>query len=57
MLAPAADVARITDHAVYLSTEGSAAESYPEFKEMEVERLGVRGLFFWKHLGWKKSSK
>lgn len=57
LLAPAADVARITDRAVYLSTEGSAAAGYPEFEEMEVEHLGVKGLFFWKHLGWKKSSK
>ena len=57
LLAPAADVERITDRAVYLSTEGPATENYQEFHQMEVDRLGVKGLFFWKHLGWKKSSE
>ncbi|HEV1997983.1 MAG TPA: hypothetical protein VGR61_07640 [Candidatus Dormibacteraeota bacterium] len=57
VLAPAADVNRMTDRAVYLSTQGAAAAGYAEFHEMEVERLGVKGLFFWKHLGWKRSSE
>ena len=57
LLAPAADVARMTDRAVYLAVTKADAEGYEEFKEMEVDRLGVKGLFFWKHLGWKRSSE
>ena len=55
VLAPAADIDRVTDRAVYLTTTSEAAGNYPEFRELEVDRLGVSGLFFWKHLGWKKS--
>ncbi|MGI8608808.1 MAG: DUF2171 domain-containing protein [Candidatus Dormibacteria bacterium] len=55
VLAPAADVDRITDRAVYLSVEKAQADEYQEFREMDVEHLGMKGLFFWKHLGWKKS--
>jgi hypothetical protein len=57
LLAPAAAVSRITDKAVYLSVTRADADAFEEFKEMEVERLGVKGLFFWKHLGWKKSGE
>jgi hypothetical protein len=57
VLAPAADVARITDHAVYLSIDSATVASLEEFHSLHVERLGIRGLFFWKHLGWKDSSE
>jgi hypothetical protein len=57
LLAPAADVERMTDRAVHLATTREQAADYEEFREMDVERLGVKGLFFWKHLGWKKSSE
>jgi hypothetical protein len=56
-LAPADDVSRITERAVYLGVDQGHAESYPEFHEENIERLGVKGLFFWKHLGWKRSSE
>jgi hypothetical protein len=54
-LAPAADVARITDRAAYLSVPAATAEGYEEFHEMKVRHLGLRGILGWKHLGWKKS--
>ena len=57
LLAPAADVARMTDRAVYLAVPRERADAYEEFKQMEVDRLGMKGLFFWKHLGWKKTSE
>jgi hypothetical protein len=56
-LAPAADIARITDRAVYLSVDPASAEAYEEFHEMHVKRLGLRGVLGWKHLGWTKSSE
>jgi hypothetical protein len=56
-LAPAADVARITDRAVYLSVDSQSAEAFEEFHELTVRRLGVRGILHWKHLGWKDSSE
>ena len=54
-LAPAADVARITTRAVYLSIDSTRAGAYEEFHELHVKRLGLRGMFRWKHLGWKDS--
>jgi len=54
-LAPAADVARITSHAVHLSVDSAAAGSYQEFQQLHVSRLGLRGVLHWKHLGWKDS--
>lgn len=54
-LAPAADVARITTRAVYLTVDSAAVNSYEEFHQLHVERLGLRGLFRWKHVGWKDS--
>lgn len=57
LLAPAADVARITDRAVYLGVDNDAAGEYEQFHELTVQRLGVRGVFNWKHLGWKRSSE
>src|SRR5437899_3093909 len=56
-LVPAADVSRITDRAVYLEVDPARDEQYSEFHEETVERLGVKGLFFWKHLGWKKTQE
>jgi hypothetical protein len=54
-LAPAADVARVTTRAVYLSTDSAATGAYEEFEPLHVSRLGLRGFFGWKHLGWKDS--
>jgi len=56
-LAPASDVARITDRAVYLSVDTAAAGAYGEFQQLHVSRLGLRGISRWKHLGWKESSE
>jgi hypothetical protein len=56
-LAPAADIARSTTRGVYLTTDAAAAESYAEFEPLHIERVGLRGLFGWKHYGWKKSSE
>jgi hypothetical protein len=54
-LAPAADIARITERAVYLSVDAAAADTYEEFHQLHISRLGLRGMFRWKHLGWKDS--
>lgn len=56
-LAPAADIARITLKAVYLSVDADAAAGYPEFHEMHIERVGLKGLWRWKHYGWKDSKE
>jgi hypothetical protein len=56
-LAPAADVARITAKGVYLSLDSGAAEQLEEFHEMHIKRLGLTGVFRWKHTGWKDSSE
>ena len=56
-LAPAGDVQRITDRAVYLSVDSAAAGGYEEFQEMHVHRLGLRGILNWKHLGWTDSKE
>jgi hypothetical protein len=56
-LAPAADIDKITDRAVYLKSNSEAAKSYERFHEMHVKRLGLSGLFRWKHLGWKDSAE
>ena len=54
-MAPAADIARITTRAVHLSVDSAAAGAYEEFHQLHVSRLGLRGIFRWKHLGWKDS--
>jgi|ERR1035437_5422885 hypothetical protein len=54
-LAPASDVARITTRAVYLTVDAGAAEGYEEFHQLHVSRLGLRGIFRWKHMGWTDS--
>jgi hypothetical protein len=56
-LAPASDIDRITERAVYLKSTSQAAEEYELFQEMHIKRLGLSGLFRWKHLGWKDSSE
>ncbi len=56
-LAPAADVARMTNRAVYLSVTAAAADKYAEFEQLHISTLGLRGMFRWKHLGWKDSSE
>ena len=56
-LAPASDIARITDRAVYLSVATAAAGAYGEFQQLHVSRLGLRGISRWKHLDWKDSSE
>lgn len=57
VLAPAADIARITERAVYLSVDANAAGNYEEFQQLHVSRLGLRGIFRWKHLGWTDSQE
>ena len=57
ILVPAVDIDRITERAVYLKSTSQAAEKYERFHQMYVRRLGLTGLFRWKHLGWKDSSE
>ena len=54
-LAPAGDVDRITERAVYLTVDAPAAGRYERFQPLHVERLGLKGQFFWRHLGWTDS--
>jgi hypothetical protein len=56
-LAPAAVVARITAKGVYLSVDSAGAEQFEEFHEMHIKRLGLTGVFRWKHFTWKDSSE
>jgi len=56
-LAPRDDIDRITTESVYLSVDSEKANAYEPFNEMHVERLGAKGLFFWKHTGWKDSKE
>ena len=56
-LAPAADVERITTLAVHLSVDQAASDRYEEFEQLHVSRLGLTGLFRWKHFGWKDSNE
>jgi hypothetical protein len=57
VLVPASDIDRITERAVYLKATSQDAEQYEQFHEMHIKRLGLSGLFRWKHLGWKDSSE
>jgi sporulation protein YlmC with PRC-barrel domain len=57
VLAPRDDIDRITPDAVHLSVDSEQSRSYEPFREMHVEKLGLKGLFFWKHTGWKDSSE
>jgi hypothetical protein len=56
-LAPAVDVARITATGVYLGVDAAAAEQFEEFQQTHIERLGLTGIFRWKHFTWKDSSE
>lgn len=56
-LAPAADIDRITIEAVHLSVDGAKADEYEEFEQLHVSRLGLTGIFRWKHIGWKDSNE
>ena len=56
-LAPASDIARITNRAVHLTVDSAAAEAYEEFHQLHISRLGLRGVLNWKHMGWKDSSE
>ena len=33
------------------------AEQYEEFEQLHVSRLGLTGIFRWKHFGWKDSNE
>jgi hypothetical protein len=57
VLAPANDIDRITERAVYLKATSQATAAYDHFQELSVKHLGLSGLFGWKHLGWKDSSE
>ena len=56
-LAPRDDIDRITPDAIYLGVTAEVANGYEPFHQMHVERLGTKGLFFWKHTGWKESKE
>jgi hypothetical protein len=56
-LAPAADIDHITEAAVHLNVDSEKAGQYEEFQQLHVERLGVRGIFKWKHFGWKDADE
>jgi hypothetical protein len=56
-LAPADRVARITAKGVYLNADRAAAEQFEEFHQLHIERLGLTGIFRWKHVTWKDSSE
>jgi hypothetical protein len=56
-LAPAADVDHITAQAVHLSVDAAKAGQYEEFQQLHVSRMGVRGIFKWKHFGWKDADE
>ncbi|HXZ98832.1 MAG TPA: hypothetical protein VEK76_00635 [Candidatus Binatia bacterium] len=55
MLAPASDIKKITERAVYLGVDSGAVGGYEPFHQLHVKSLGLRGMFRWKHLGWKDS--
>src|SRR5260370_40451177 len=56
-LAPADDIDRITERAVYLKSTSQTAEKYERFHEMHVKRLSLSGLLRSKHLGWSSPSE
>ena len=55
-IALAETIDRITNRAVYLNVDSGRANSFEEFHQQHVERLGLQGHFFWKHLGWHDSN-
>jgi len=56
-MVPADDIERITEMGVYLKIDSQAAEQYAPFQQLTVERLGLKGIFRWKHLGWTKTEE
>jgi hypothetical protein len=52
-MASAAQVARITERAVYLNIPGSGAEQCPPYEEEHVFRIGNTG-FFRRREGWRE---
>jgi hypothetical protein len=56
-LAPAADIGLITTESVHLTVDGAKADTYEEFEQLHVSRLGLSGIFRWKHFGWKDSDE
>jgi hypothetical protein len=56
-LAPAADIERITTDTVHLSVDGATSDRYEEFEQLHVSRLGLAGIFRWRHFGWKDSDE
>jgi hypothetical protein len=56
-LAPAADIGLITTESVHLTVDNATADAYEEFEQLHVSRLGLSGLFRWKHFGWKDSDE
>ena len=54
-LVPARDVRRITERAVHLSVDSASAARYERFHPQHIQRLGLKGQFFWRHLGWTDS--
>ncbi len=57
LLAPAKDIALITGSAVHLSVPLADTFSYQPFHELDIERMGLKGLFKWKHVVWKHQGK
>lgn len=57
VLAPRDDIDRITPDALYLGIDSEQSRAHEAFHAMHVEKLGLKGLFFWKHTGWKDSSE
>ena len=54
-MASASSVQRITNRAIYLSVDSAEAAGFEAFHTQHVERLGLVGHFFWKHLGWRET--
>ena len=56
-LAPDADISRITTEAVHRSVDSATSDKYEEVEQLHVSRLGLTGVFRWKHFGWKDSNE
>lgn len=57
LLIPAADIDRITTRAVYVKSDSADAAKYDEFQPLHIQRVGLRGIFGWKHYNWTDSSE
>ena len=56
-LIPAADIDRITTRAVYVKPGSADVARYEEFQPLHIQRVGLRGIFGWKHYNWTDSSE